>query len=47
MGSHLVFFEKACPVIIHSDVAHAIQSFLNSGRLLGEVNATIITLVPK
>ena len=40
------FFKKAWPVI-RSDVVHAIQSFFKSSRLLGEVNETIITLVPK
>ena len=29
------------------NVVHAIQSFFNSGRLLGEVNVTIIPLVHK
>ena len=39
------FFKNIWPVI-QSNV-HANQSFFNSGKLLDEVNATIVTLVPK
>jgi hypothetical protein len=39
-------FQKAWP-IIGEDVIVAIKSFFVSGNLLKEVNATIITLVPK
>jgi hypothetical protein len=40
------FYQKAWP-IIREGVIEAIMEFLNAGRLLKEVNATIITLVPK
>ena len=46
MGSQLYFKKKNWPVM-PLDVVHAIQSFFNSGRLLREVNATIMTLVHK
>ena len=45
-GFTTLFLKKTWPVI-PSDVVHAIQSFFNSGRLLREVNATIMTLVHK
>jgi hypothetical protein len=40
------FFYKAFPVV-DSDVIQAIKSFFRSVKLLREVNATIISLVPK
>lgn len=40
------FFLKAWP-IIRKDVVEAMQSFFSSSKLLKEVNATIITFVPK
>ena len=45
-GFTTLFFKKTWPVI-PLDVVHAIQSFFNSGRLLREVNATIMTPVHK
>lgn len=40
------FYQKAWPVI-GADVVAAINSFFDSNILLKEVNATIVTLVPK
>lgn len=40
------FFKRAWPVV-GGDVAAAIRSFFDSSQLLKEVNATILTLVPK
>jgi hypothetical protein len=40
------FFQQAWP-IVGEDVCDAIMEFFSSGRLLKEVNSTIITLVPK
>lgn len=40
------FFLKAWPVIGHG-VVEAVLEFFESGKLLNEVNANIITLVPK
>lgn len=45
-GFTVEFFKKAWP-IVGGDVIFAIKSFFESGMLLKEVNATIITLVPK
>lgn len=44
LSSH--FFNKVWP-IIQFDVIEAIKDFFTNGKLLGEVNATIIILVPK
>ena len=46
-GFTACFKKKKTWPVIPSDVVHAIQSFFNSGRLLREVNATIMTLVHK
>ncbi|GJS50114.1 RNA-directed DNA polymerase, eukaryota, reverse transcriptase zinc-binding domain protein [Tanacetum coccineum] len=40
-------FYKSAWSIIGSDVCKAILEFFHSGKLLGEVNATLISLVPK
>nr|GEV96344.1 hypothetical protein [Tanacetum cinerariifolium] len=40
-------FYKSVWSVIGKDVCKAIQSFFVTGRLLGEVNATLISLVPK
>ncbi|GJZ48772.1 RNA-directed DNA polymerase, eukaryota, reverse transcriptase zinc-binding domain protein [Tanacetum coccineum] len=40
------FFKKAWN-IIGNDVCRAVEEFFLSGKLLGELNATLITLVPK
>jgi len=40
------FFQRAWP-IVGEDVIEAILDFFSYGKLLREVNATIITLVPK
>jgi hypothetical protein len=40
------FFHKAW-LIVGVDLAKAIQDFFKLGKLLKEVDATIITLVPK
>ena len=40
-------FYKSCWDIVGEDVSKAIVSFLNSGKLLKEVNNTTITLIPK
>lgn len=45
-GFSAYFYKKTLP-IIQDDVVNAILSFFNDGKLLKEVNATIITLVPK
>ena len=44
-GFTTCFLKKVWPVI-QLDV-HANKSLFNSGKLLDEVNATIVTLVPK
>lgn len=38
------FFKKACSVV-RSDVVEAIKDFFTTSKLLGETNATIITLL--
>ncbi|GJZ33992.1 RNA-directed DNA polymerase, eukaryota, reverse transcriptase zinc-binding domain protein [Tanacetum coccineum] len=45
-GNSAKFFKSAWNVI-KKDVCDAIKEFFRSGKLLGEVNATLITLVPK
>ncbi|GKG02589.1 RNA-directed DNA polymerase, eukaryota, reverse transcriptase zinc-binding domain protein, partial [Tanacetum coccineum] len=40
------FFKKAWH-IVGSDVCNAVKEFFVKGKLLGEMNATLITLVPK
>ncbi|GJU17305.1 RNA-directed DNA polymerase, eukaryota, reverse transcriptase zinc-binding domain protein [Tanacetum coccineum] len=40
------FYKKAWP-IVGRDVCNAIKEFFRNGRMLGEINATLITLVPK
>ncbi|GJZ02307.1 RNA-directed DNA polymerase, eukaryota, reverse transcriptase zinc-binding domain protein [Tanacetum coccineum] len=40
------FYKKAWS-IVGSDVCNAIKEFFRKGRMLGEINATLITLVPK
>ncbi|GJZ55432.1 RNA-directed DNA polymerase, eukaryota, reverse transcriptase zinc-binding domain protein [Tanacetum coccineum] len=45
-GFTAVFFKKSWN-IVGSDVCEAIKEFFRSNKLLGEVNATLITLVPK
>lgn len=40
-------FFKAAWSIVGDEVCEAIQDFFKNGKLLGEVNATIIALVPK
>lgn len=39
-------FFKAAWRIIRVDLIKAVQDFFNKGRILGEVNTTLITLVP-
>lgn len=45
-GFTVKFFKKAWDVV-GSDMAKAIRIFFSTRRLLGEVNATVISLVPK
>ncbi|XP_071740164.1 uncharacterized protein [Rutidosis leptorrhynchoides] len=45
-GYTSLFFKKAWD-IIGKDVCDAIKEFFSNGRLLGEINATIISLIPK
>ena len=45
-GFSSLFF-KAAWSIIGSDVVEAVTSFFKSGRLLREINCTVIALVPK
>uniref|UniRef100_A0A2N9FNM3 Reverse transcriptase domain-containing protein n=1 Tax=Fagus sylvatica TaxID=28930 RepID=A0A2N9FNM3_FAGSY len=45
-GFTALFFKKSWP-IIHGSVTEAIRSFFISGKLLKEVNSTIISLIPK
>ena len=45
-GLSSLFF-KAAWSIIGSDVVEAVTSFFKSGRLLREINCTVIALVPK
>ncbi|GKB51427.1 RNA-directed DNA polymerase, eukaryota, reverse transcriptase zinc-binding domain protein, partial [Tanacetum coccineum] len=45
-GSSAKFF-KAAWHIVGPDVCTAVKEFLSSGKLLGELNATIISLIPK
>ncbi|GJS30237.1 hypothetical protein Tco_0490857, partial [Tanacetum coccineum] len=40
------FFKKAWGVI-GNDVCLAVKEFFNSGKILGEINATLIALIPK
>ncbi|GJU04828.1 RNA-directed DNA polymerase, eukaryota, reverse transcriptase zinc-binding domain protein [Tanacetum coccineum] len=40
-------FFKAAWHIVGSDVCSAVKEFFSSGKLLGELNATIISLIPK
>ena len=40
-------FFKASWSIVGEDVCNAVKEFFSSGRLLGELNTTIISLVPK
>ena len=40
------FFKKSWEVI-GNDVCDAVKEFFQSSKLLGEVNSTLITLVPK
>ncbi|GKE20007.1 RNA-directed DNA polymerase, eukaryota, reverse transcriptase zinc-binding domain protein [Tanacetum coccineum] len=40
-----VFFKKAW-AIVGTDVCKAVREFFNSGRMLGEINATLISLIP-
>ncbi|GJX59010.1 RNA-directed DNA polymerase, eukaryota, reverse transcriptase zinc-binding domain protein [Tanacetum coccineum] len=45
-GSSLKFLKKAW-LIMGDDVCLVVQEFFNNGKLLGEVNATSISLIPK
>ena len=45
-GFNVHFFKKAWHVV-HTDVVAAIRSFFLSRRLLGEVYATVLSLIPK
>ncbi|KAL5861835.1 hypothetical protein ACOSQ4_003131 [Xanthoceras sorbifolium] len=45
-GYNATLFKKAWSVV-GDDVLHAIRSFFSSGRLLKQVNATMIALIPK
>jgi len=45
-GFSMGFFKKAWS-IVGSDTINAIHSFFISGQLLKQVNATIVTLIPK
>nr|GEX03552.1 hypothetical protein [Tanacetum cinerariifolium] len=45
-GYTVKFFKKAWN-IVGNDVCRAVEEFFLSGKLLGELNATLITLVPK
>ncbi|GKB93157.1 hypothetical protein Tco_0979294, partial [Tanacetum coccineum] len=44
-GFIAAFFKKAWRVI-GNDVCKAVKEFFSSGRMLGEINATIISLIP-
>ncbi|GKC51308.1 hypothetical protein Tco_1074053 [Tanacetum coccineum] len=45
-GFTAAFFKKAWS-IVGKDVCKAVKEFFNSGRMLGDLNATLISLVPK
>ena len=45
-GFSSLFFKKAW-IIVGSEVCEAVEDFFSSGRLLREINCTIIALVPK
>ncbi|GKD20676.1 RNA-directed DNA polymerase, eukaryota, reverse transcriptase zinc-binding domain protein, partial [Tanacetum coccineum] len=45
-GSTSAFFKNSWK-IVGKDVCSVVRDFLNNGKLLGEVNATLISLVPK
>ncbi|GJU67029.1 RNA-directed DNA polymerase, eukaryota, reverse transcriptase zinc-binding domain protein [Tanacetum coccineum] len=45
-GFTSAFFKKAW-AIVGTDVCKAVREFFNSGRMLGEINATLISLIPK
>ncbi|KAJ9535280.1 hypothetical protein OSB04_un001622 [Centaurea solstitialis] len=45
-GFSSCFFKKAWPVV-GSEVCAAVRQFFDNGKLLGEVNSTVIALVPK
>ncbi|KAL0310172.1 UNVERIFIED_CONTAM: hypothetical protein Scaly_2954200 [Sesamum calycinum] len=40
-------FFKATWAVVGEDVCHAVMEFFNHGRLLKQLNATLITLIPK
>ncbi|GKC75375.1 ribonuclease H-like domain-containing protein, partial [Tanacetum coccineum] len=45
-GFRAAFFKKSWEVI-GADVCNAVREFFGSGKMLGEINATLITLIPK
>nr|GFA31820.1 reverse transcriptase domain-containing protein [Tanacetum cinerariifolium] len=45
-GFTAAFFKKSWRVI-GNDVCKAVKEFFSSGRMLGEINATLISLIPK
>ncbi|GKB78060.1 hypothetical protein Tco_0944955, partial [Tanacetum coccineum] len=45
-GYTSTFFKKAWK-IVGDDVCLAVKEFFGSGKLLGELNATLVSLVPK
>lgn len=40
-------FYKAAWNIVGGDICHAVQDFFRTGKLLKQVNATMITIIPK
>ncbi|KAL0295347.1 UNVERIFIED_CONTAM: hypothetical protein Sradi_6840000 [Sesamum radiatum] len=46
MGIHQPFFKAAWPVI-GGDISAAVVEFFQSGRLLKQINATLLVLIPK
>ncbi|GKA34892.1 hypothetical protein Tco_0721321 [Tanacetum coccineum] len=45
-GDSAKFFKKGCS-IVGKDICNSIIEFFSTGKILGEINATIISLVPK
>nr|GFD29737.1 RNA-directed DNA polymerase, eukaryota, reverse transcriptase zinc-binding domain protein [Tanacetum cinerariifolium] len=45
-GYTLEFFKRACDVV-RNDICLAKKDFFKNGKLLGEVNSTLIALIPK
>ncbi|GJT95056.1 hypothetical protein Tco_1090574 [Tanacetum coccineum] len=45
-GFTTAFFKKACS-IVGVDTCNAVREFFSSGKMLGELNATLVSLIPK